>query len=203
MMKKELPYFWIGNYYGGYQPWFKDFMMKIGGCAAVAACDSCIFLELHKGMQGLYPFAVSSLGKEEYIQFAMRMKPYLRPRLGGIDRLSIYTEGFGNYLYDQGVTGLVMEEYPGDRDWNAAAVKVQEQIDSGFLIPFLTLKHKDRTFKNYTWHWYLVTGYEWQSDRLMVKAVTYNCQKWLDFEKLWDTGYEKKGGMILYGIKDC
>lgn len=200
-MRKELDYFYIENYYGGYQPWFKDFMMKMGGCAAVAACDSCIFLELYKEMNGLYPFQISKLTKEDYVQFGMLMKPYLRPRMGGVDRLELYTEGFGKYLAHQGVTGLAMEEYIGSQDWKEAAIKVQEQIDAGYLIPFLTLKHQDRAFKDYVWHWYLITGYKDQDERLMVKAVTYNSQKWLDFEKLWNTGYEKKGGMILYRLE--
>ena len=54
-MKKELDYFRIGNSYGGNQDWFLDFMMKIGGCAALTACDSCIYLDLYKGTE-LYPY---------------------------------------------------------------------------------------------------------------------------------------------------
>ena len=32
----------------------------------------------------------------------------------------------------------------------------------------------------------------------MVKAVTYGNYEWLDLKELWDTGYEKKGGLILF-----
>ena len=38
-----------------------------------------------------------------------------------------------------------------------------------------------------------------QGDTLMVKAVTYSWYRWLDLRKLWDTGYDYKGGLILYG----
>ena len=31
-----------------------------------------------------------------------------------------------------------------------------------------------------------------------VKAVTYGEWAWVDFDRLWDTGYEQKGGLILY-----
>ena len=32
----------------------------------------------------------------------------------------------------------------------------------------------------------------------MVKAVTYGGYEWLDFAKLWNTGYKRKGGLILF-----
>ena len=31
----------------------------------------------------------------------------------------------------------------------------------------------------------------------MVKAVTYGSFEWLDFAKLWNTGYDRKGGLVL------
>ena len=33
--------------------------------------------------------------------------------------------------------------------------------------------------------------------RFMVKAVTYGSFEWLDFAKLWNTGYARKGGLVL------
>lgn len=36
--------------------------------------------------------------------------------------------------------------------------------------------------------------------KLMVKAVTYSHFRWLDFQKLWDSGHGFKGGLILYKI---
>ena len=43
-MKKELTYFNIEGEYGGNQNWFYDPMMRLGGCAAIATCDLCIYL---------------------------------------------------------------------------------------------------------------------------------------------------------------
>ena len=43
------------------------------------------------------------------------------------------------------------------------------------------------------------TGYDEKPDgRFMVKAVTYGGYEWLDFAKLWNTGYKRKGGLILF-----
>ena len=68
-MKKELTYFNIEGEYGGNQNWFYDPMMRLGGCAAIATCDLCIYLKRLKGYDNLYPFNTNSLKKEDYIKF--------------------------------------------------------------------------------------------------------------------------------------
>ena len=69
-MKKELDYFQVEHLYGGCQDWFTVPMMKMGGCAAIAACESCIYFDLHYGTK-LYPFEKNRLGRKDYID---RMK---------------------------------------------------------------------------------------------------------------------------------
>ena len=103
-MKKELDYFYIGHSYGGNQSWFLDFWMHIGGCAALCACDSIILLEKNKIKTGLYPFSIEKLTKGDYIRFGKMMKPYIRPRLGGVDRLDLFIEGINNYFKDLNYT---------------------------------------------------------------------------------------------------
>ena len=88
-MQKELDYFMIEHSYGGNQEWFWDPMMKIGGCAAVTACDSSIYFDCYKGTEGLYPYEKTALTKKDYVKFGMKMKPYLKPRRTGIDSLDI------------------------------------------------------------------------------------------------------------------
>ncbi len=68
-MKIELPYFQIENSYGGNQSWFRDLMMKLGGCAAVTACDICINMALYDRKSNLYPYDVTYLNKEDYLKF--------------------------------------------------------------------------------------------------------------------------------------
>ena len=33
---------------------------------------------------------------------------------------------------------------------------------------------------------------------MMVKTVTYGNYKWIDLKKLWNTGHERKGGLIIF-----
>ena len=47
----------------------------------------------------------------------------------------------------------------------------------------------------------LLTGYEKAKDTCMVKAVSYGEWIWLDFKALWDTGYDEKGGLIIFRIR--
>ena len=73
------------------------------------------------------------------------------------------------------------------------------------------MKHQDKSFSDFEWHWYLLTGWRRSAEestegsgagRIEVKAVSYGEFVWLDFERLWDTGFEKKGGLILYHMDE-
>ena len=199
-MKKELPHFAVGSDYGGSQDWCTELWMNIGGCAAVAACDSSIFFMLHKGRRELYPYALADISRKDYVDFTDIMKPYLYPREGGVDRLEIYTDGFGRFLRDRGENAISMSPWPGEHDLSETKDTVKKQIDNGWLIPVLTLQHMHPSMREYVWHWYLLNGYDEQGERFFVKAVTFGAWQWLDFGVLWNTGFDRKGGLVLYGF---
>lgn len=196
-MKLELDYFYIGNAYGGEQTWFSDYWMRLGGCAAVTACDCSIYFSLFR-KKNLYPYDVDHVMREDYIRFSKKMKPYLRPRISGIDRLDIYIDGFRKYLTDRGEEKLKMKVWEGGNQISDTKIVVKQQINEGFPIPFLILKHANPNFQDYVWHWFLLTGYEEIGDNFMVKVVTYGSWRWLKLDELWDTGYERKGGLIFF-----
>ena len=153
-----------------------------------------------KALRVFYPFGPENLSKDEYVDFAHMMEKYLWPRLAGINRLDIYIDGYTKYLQDSGVTCLSMDTLDGTEPYEKAAETVMKQIDSGYPVPILNLNHRNKEFKDYTWHWFLLNGYEKTDNTLLVKAVTYSGFQWLDFGKLWDTGYTNKGGLVLYSI---
>ena len=202
-MKKELDYFCIDGSYGGNQDWFRTFMMRIGGCGAETACDSSLYFAIHKGIENIYPFELGNLSKPDYVEFAHIMEKYLWPRMSGINKLDIFIEGYANYLRKQGVDCITMKEFSGSEPYEKAANTLIGQIDAGYPVPTLILNHKERSLKDYVWHWFLINGYKQtvDADGLMVKAVTYSEYQWLDLRKLWDTGYDQKGGFVLFEIK--
>ena len=100
-MLKKLNYFWVGDFYGGNQNLLPDFIMRYAGCAALTACDSFIYLKLYKDKKTLCPFSDNQLKGKEYTAFFKTVKPYLRPRLTGINRLDIFISGVKQYLADK------------------------------------------------------------------------------------------------------
>lgn len=198
--KRELPHFSVETGYGGSQDWCRSRWMKLGGCAAITACDSAVYFTLRKGRKNLYPFAIDPISREEYVDFTDLMKPYLRPRLGGIDRLELYMEGFGQFLHARGETAIKMAPWRGESSVSKTADAIKQQIQKDWLIPCLTLHHRHPAMEEYDWHWYILNGYEERDGRFFVKAVTYGAWRWLDLAMLWDTGYDQKGGLILYDL---
>lgn len=201
-MRKELRHFWVDGSYGWNQDWFADLFMRMGGCAAVTACDSCVYFALRRGMTDLIPFHAEgdSVPREDYLLLARKMKPCLHPRMRGIDKLEIYQEGLGRYLRDVGETRLTVDAFHGEEPYEAAERRMAAQIDGGYPIPFLTLRHADRSLEFYEWHWYLLMGYDRRAEGTQVQAVTYSRRTWLDFRRLWNTGFSERGGMILFSL---
>ncbi|MBQ6663466.1 MAG: hypothetical protein IJM69_08010 [Firmicutes bacterium] len=225
MQGKGLEHFYIDGGYGGNQDWFFDPMMKLGGCGAETAMDSSIYFTLYRG-KDLYPFDVRDLNRRDYRKFGSIMKPYLSPRRTGIDRLDIYTEGYAAYLADRGERGIAMEEFAGTESAEDAIRVIKAQIAAGLPVPMLMLQHRDKRFSDYVWHWFLLNG--WCEDikapapgpagrpgvgcaasnsvspdgekRFYVRTVTYSEWDWFDFRDFWDTGFDRKGGLVLYRL---
>ena len=200
--KKELPYFYIGNSLGGQQQWYSrltDFAMNVGGCAAITACDCAICFEKYFGLRGLYPFDLENISREDYLRFGKIMEPYLYPRWSGVDKLEIYLDGFGRFLKDCGVD-VKLSGWPGEKNFSDTQEIICRQIDAGYPLPFLLLKHKEPALQDYVWHWFVLSGCEFRGEKFFVKAVSYGVGRWFDLEKLWDTGFEQKGGLILFEI---
>lgn len=200
-MRHELEHFKIGYSYGGNQDWFPTLMMRLGGCGAETACDSSVFFALHRGLTKIAPPNVAKLSRDDYVRFAYEMKPYLSPRMSGIDRLEIFTDGYAEFLRDRGETRLNMEQFSGDEPYEKAREIVMRQINCGYPLPTLILNHSDRRFKDYVWHWFLINGYDDSENGFLVKAVTYSSYRWLSLKALWNTGYQRRGGFVLYHIE--
>ena len=215
-MKKELEYFTIEGAYGGNQEWFTNIVMNMGGCAAASACDCCIYLALRKGLKNLYPYSVHELTKEDYISFSQKMKPYIRPRIGGVKKLEWFISGFEQYIEDVNTKAdslrlgteqgdhvcINMEAFSGENSYESARDMIRQQIDAGYPVPYLLLRHKKaEKYKDYIWHWFLLVGYEEAGDDMLVKTATYGESDTFSLRELWDTGNTEKGGIVRLRIR--
>ena len=243
-MKKELTHHYIEGSYGGNQEWFAGPMMKLGGCGAETACECSIYFSMNLGFD-LYPFDIENITIADYKKFGAIMKPYLSPRMTGIDRLDIFIDGFNAYINDRmnylatragdasegerasktnSFSQIHMSEFSGEEDVELAIQVVKTQIDRGLPIPMLMLNHHDKKFKDYDWHWFIVNGYAegtkapppgpWDSagceasnsespdgsQRFYIKTATYSEWDWFDLRDFWDTGFERKGGLVIFDI---
>ena len=200
----ELGYFEVDGAIGGNQDGFSNVVMHIGGCAAAAACDSCIYFAKHFGNTGWYPFDVEHLTQEDYVRFSQMMKPYIKPRVGGVKNPEWFVEGFYRYLKDHFYPGrpvLRMEVVRGEASQDQAWEALKSRIDQGLPVPFLLLRHHNReVFEDYIWHWFMVIGYEESKEDLLVQTATYGEKKTFSFAELWNTGFEERGGMVLYDL---
>ncbi len=195
-MKNELDYIQIEDGLGGNQDWFPEWDMYHGGCAAVTACDLCIYLALREDAESLYPYDLRHLNREDFVRFARDMKPYLSPRSHGIDFLEIYIEGLSQYWRDAGGSGRRLEGLSGTVPFEEARGVVREQLRSGLPVPYLMLRHQDDALEDFEWHWFNLAGYEEAGDDLMVEAVTYGKPHWLSLRRMWNSGEDRRGGVI-------
>ena len=148
---------------------------------------------------------LQELTKENYISFSQKMKPYIRPRIGGVKKLEWFLEGFENYIRDAGgnALGIKLAAFSGENSYEEARAMICTQIDAGCPIPYLLLKHKrNEKYKDYIWHWFLLVGYEEKENDILVKTATYGESCIFPLRELWDTGCMEKGGMIRLSISE-
>ena len=201
-IRKTLPHFYIESSLGGQQKWYSrltDFAMNVGGCAAITACDCAICFEKYFGLRGLYPYDLQRLTRDDYLRFGKIMEQYLYPRWSGVDKLDIYLDGFGRFLKDRGAD-IKLEGWSGENDFADTWQVIRKQIAAGYPIPCLVLKHQAEELSDYVWHWFILNGYEVRGDKSFVQVVSYGVGRWFDFVTLWDTGYQRKGGLILFEL---
>lgn len=200
-MTKELAEIIIdGKYTGWNQDMFKSRWMKLGGCGAVTACDICIYLALRFNLKHLYPFDCKTVTSEDYIAFSEKMRPFLYPRISGIDKLELFEEGFEGYLKSVGDTSVGMKCISSEQGYEPLRDAVRSSLDEDMPVPMLVLKHKSPNIEPFVWHWFYLAGYEEFADKFIVKLVTYGTFYLLDLYELWDSGYARKGGIVRLSL---
>ncbi len=198
--QKELPYFNISGQYGGNQDWMRDPWMHLGGCGALTFSDIMIYSALYKGKHECYPFDAVNLSRRDYVKFGMHVKPWLRPRSTGINRIDIFIDGANAYMADNNIEGIRLSGLEGYESLDSAKEQIVKYIDQGMPVAYLMLNHRDRQFNFFEWHWFVVNGYAYRGDKLHIKTATYGRARWLCLDDLWDTGCSSKGGIVFFEI---
>ncbi|MEG0585046.1 MAG: hypothetical protein RR504_01490 [Christensenellaceae bacterium] len=196
-MKKEIDFIKIDNeYYGGDQNWHTHKLMKLGGCSAVCACETCMYLaKTRPDLKSLYPFDIQNLTKQDFLKFFEIMFQFLHPGIGGLTSIDKFTRMFKKYLNTTNAK-LEVLTLSGKEDVETAKKFVKNAIDRDVPVMFLMLKHCDFDFDEYEWHWFNITGYEIQDENMTVCFATWGNRHCFNFDKAWQTGKSWKGGMV-------
>lgn len=194
--EKNIDYFEIEGTPGGNQEWCTDFWMYLGGCGALAACDLSICLARNYGLAECYPGDADNLTRKEYVDFSTEMKPYIHPRVGGVTKLSMFTDGCGQYLRDCGYFAA-FETLDGNNTYEEAEAFVMNALERNLPVIYLMLRHRDKEFKDLNWHWFCITGYRVEEkEKVYLNYHTYGEALSVNFKRLWNTGMYKRGGIV-------
>ena len=114
------------------------------------------------------------LTRKEYVDFSMKMKPYIHPRVGGVTKLSMFTDGCGQYLKDCGYRAE-FETLDGDKPYEEAEKFVKNAIERNLPVIYLMLRHRDKEFKDLNWHWFCITGYKTEKEEVQQRQIKNSC----------------------------
>ena len=198
----EAAHFYIDGEYGGNQDRLRDPLMRMGGCGALTACDLCIDLALHHGLTALYPGDSHKISRADYARFTRMMKPYLHPRIQGINTTQLWMDGFSAYLQDRGehrmtLTAMGQTNTPIE----VAARAIARQLEADLPVPFLLLRTDRPALKDFNWHWFLLTACRGNGEDMGVQTATYGERQWFPLSHLWYTPYTPKGGAVLLELQ--
>ena len=84
------------------------------------------------------------LSKKDYIEFSKIMKPYLKPRFSGIDKLEIYEEGCGKFLRERNEKKITLKRISAEVPLEEFVTAAIQQLDKQIPVPGLVLKHKNK-----------------------------------------------------------
>lgn len=196
-MEKELDFYYIDNkFYGGNQEWADHYMMRLGGCSTVCACDVCIYLaKKFPTLKNLYPYDPFFVSKNDFMQFFKIMYKYVYPGIMGLASLVKFEKKLHNYLITTD-TSTHLTSFAGTNSVNEAKLWIKKKINQNLPIMYLNLSHKDPELKDFDWHWFTVTGYNEIDTNFFIKTATYGEMYILNLAQLWDSGYEQKGGLV-------
>lgn len=197
VMEKRLDFFLIDDkYYGGDQNWHSNWMMKRGGCSAVTACETCIYLaRKNNKMQTLYPFDSSHVTKKNFLDFFETMYKYIYPGIRGLTSIGKFRRMLQNYT-DTTAASVSITTLDGGCSYSEAKDFIKNAIDSDLPVMYLMLSHIKKEFDEYEWHWFTVTGYRELEDDFIITFATWGKEHTFSLPAAWETKRAERGGLV-------
>ena len=194
-MQKELPILRIEGAYGGDQHWFHHPMMRLGGCSTVCACHLAAELALRFGRKNLFPYASGQISRIQFCRFARKVYRYVHPYRRGMPETALFESCFSAYADTVGET-VQYESLSGTATCQQAEYFIRDVIDRGHTVQYLLLEHADPGIDDIEWHWFTVTGYD-DAKEFDIIFSTWGERRRENLTRLWNTGKEEKGGLLM------
>ena len=177
------------SYYGGNQYWFPKKFNQLSGCGPVVAANITAYLSqtFTDKYNDLYPYK-GVVNKKDFTLHMVEIRKYVKPGIFGLTSVNKFSDGVLSFAKNRGIslTSHILDE---------KADSIQEAIDfilealsQRLPVAILILKHQNKEFKEYTWHWMTITNLNLnsQSNRCYISVSTYGEHREINLELLWN-----------------
>lgn len=185
------------QYYGGSQYWYPKFFHRQNSCGPVAAANTVACLSNRQLCDQLsqFPCAAAAYTKDAFVKRMIEARKFVRPGLMGLTSIEQYGRQTADYAKS---TGLKLIPVYGDQfdSVEEAWSFIENGLSSGCPVSFLLLMHKSTAFKDFLWHWMIITHLmkDPATDRSQIVISTWGERHVLDLHDLW-TNQGKKGNI--------
>ncbi|MCB2294962.1 hypothetical protein LGK95_15855 [Clostridium algoriphilum] len=177
------------SYYGGSQYWFPKKFNQLSGCGPVVAANITAYLSqtFTDKYYNLYPYN-GIVNKKDFTLHMIEIRKYVKPGIFGLTSVNKFSDAVLAFSKNRGVslTSHILDE---------KADSIQEAIDfileglsQRIPVAILVLKHQNKDFKEYTWHWMTITGLNLnsQSNKCFISVSTYGEHREINLDLLWN-----------------
>lgn len=177
------------SYYGGNQYWFPKKFNQLSGCGPVVAANITAYLSqtFTDKYNDLYPYK-GIVNKKDFTLHMVEIRKYVKPGIFGLTSVNKFSDGVLSFAKNRGVslTSHILDE---KADSIQQAIDfILEALSQRLPVAILILKHQNKEFKEYTWHWMTITGLNLnsQSNRCFISVSTYGEHREINLELLWN-----------------
>ncbi|HEY8805599.1 MAG TPA: hypothetical protein VIM42_10950, partial [Clostridium sp.] len=135
----------------------------------------------------LYPYK-GIVNKKDFTMHMVEIRKYVKPGIFGLTSVNKFSDAVLAFSKIRGVslTSHILDE---KTDSIQEAINfIFEALSQRLPIAILVLKHQNKEFKEYTWHWMTITGLNLnpQSNKCYISVSTYGERREIDLDLLWN-----------------
>jgi len=149
------------DWYGGDQEWYPDRWQRMAGCASVAGANLAAFYDLEM------PSAGHIYEKQDFLEIMQQVYRYMTPGPNGFPHVRKFAEQFCAFAKDRGRSFAPVIA----RDWHDSSTPrdlICRELQDQNPVALLVLRHQAPELEDNNWHWMTITGYDPDTDRLVL-----------------------------------